>query len=323
MSRESYKKRKRKRAEARTSLRSLSRMKSNKGRKTLGFCNVCGKRRLLEFDHVIPKSTINLIQKNNKWLQYKDVLLKNWDDSDTVVQKLGFTTVCRKCNGISSEYISEFNNMTLQLLNHIIREVDNHTITLKINPLFVFKQILYMFLVQNSGFKNRKYHTYLYQLISDKYAITNNFDSLFKIYVGLYTGSDLAYHPYEVDNDSFRVTKQITATPQHRYKLKVDDSKIALAIELGIVDNMIVCPPFFYRLIRTHELTKDIDVSRMLDVTIFSTIPSQTADVSITADVSVTAEMKNINPTANSFVSSLMNVKDLGVTTDIPSLKAR
>lgn len=316
MSRKSYEKRKRKRAEAQISLRYLSLMKSNKGRKTLGLCNVCGKYRLLEFDHVIPKSTINLIQKNDKWLQYKDVLLKNWDGSDTVVQKLGFTTVCRKCNGISGEYISEFNKMTLQFLNHITREVDSRTITLKINPLFVFKQILYMFLVQNSGFKNRKYHPYLYELIRDKYAITDNFDSLFKIYVGFYTGLDLAYHPYEVDNDSFRVTKQITATPQHRYELKVDDSKVALALELGIVDNMIVCPPFFYRLIRTHELTKDIDVSRMLNVTNFSTIPSQTADVNITADVSIIAEMSNINPTANSFVSSLMNVEDLGKGSD-------
>ena len=312
MSRKSYKKRKRKRAEAQISLRSLSLMKSNKGRKTLGLCNVCGKYSLLEFDHVIPKSTINLIQENSKWLQYKDILLKNWDGSDTVVQKLGFTTVCRKCNGISSEYISEFNNMTLQLLNHITREADDRTITLNINPLFVFKQILYMFLVQNSGFKNSIYHPYLYGLISNKYANTDNFDSLFKIYVGVYTGSDLAYHPYEVDRDSFRVTKQITATPQHRYELKIDESQVALAMELGILDNMIVCPPFFYRLIRTHELTKDIDVSKMLNFTVFSTIPSQTADVSITADVSVTAEMNNINPTANSFVSSLMNVKDIG-----------
>ena len=312
MSRKSYKKRKRKRAEAHISSRSLSLMKS-KGRKTFDLCNVCGKLRRLEFDHVIPKSTINLIQKNSKWLQYKDVLLKNWDGSDTVVQKLGFRTVCRKCNGISSEYISEFNNMTLRLLNHITDEVDSHTITLKFNPLFVFKQILYMFLVQNGGFKNREYHTYLYQLISDKYAITNNFDSLFKIYIGLYTGLDLSYHPYEVDSNSFRGTKQIRATPQHRYELKVDGSKIVPAIPLGIVDNQIVCPPFCYRLIRTHELTKDIDVSRMLDVTIFSTKPSQTADVSITADVSVIAEMNsNINPTENSFASSLISVKDLG-----------
>lgn len=55
-----YKKRKRKRAEAQISLRSPSLMKSNKGRKTLGLCNICGKHRLFEV-HTLIQTTISQI----------------------------------------------------------------------------------------------------------------------------------------------------------------------------------------------------------------------------------------------------------------------
>ena len=299
------KKRSRKRNKAHTSLKSLSSMKSKKGVRPRNDCNVCGQNRTLTFDHVPPKKTRKIIQENSHWLKDKDILVENWDD-DTVVQKLGFETVCKECNGISSGYIDEYNEMIIQLLHHINQGMDNQFVEIMLNPLVVFKQILYMFLVQNDEFKLYKYHKYLHELFKIRQATCSNLESLLRIYIGFYTGSDLIYHP-----DQAACGRVIPDGPIHlskeypEYAVDIDISQLRVAINEGVFDNGILFPPFFYRLIITHDLTENINVGRLTDITSFSTLPDQICKIKLPI-------IKNdIGTPPSSFRSSLVKWKEV------------
>ena len=309
MSKRSYEKRKRergkkktkKRGRAYTSLSQLSTMKPKKREVTKDNCNVCNRNGVLTFDHVPPKATRKIIQENSHWLTDKDILVENWDD-DTVVQKLGFKTVCEECNGISSGYIDEYNEMIIQLLEHISNQgINNQTVKITINPLIVFKQILYMFLVQNNEFKIYNYHKYLYNLFQTRNAICDNLDSLMRIYMGFHAGHNLAYHPDTGAHNKIIPDKPIVLSKENPTHIThVDISQFRKAIDKGVFDNSILFPPFYYRLIIRDDLTQDSDIDGLIDITPFSTIPDQIGEISF----SFVEHTINLPP--SSFRSSLV-----------------
>ena len=314
MSKQSYEKRKKKRGKKKTSKRGradtsvsqLSTMKPKKGEVTKDNCNVCNQNGVLTFDHVPPKATRKIIQENSHWLTDKDILVKNWDD-DTVVQKLGFKAVCEECNGISSGYIDEYNEMIIQLLEYISNQgINNQTVKITINPLIVFKQILYMFFVQNDQFKNYKYHEALYPFFETSHATCSNLESVMRIYMGFHTGHNLAYHPDTVaHNEMINDPPVVLSKENPTHTTHVDISQLREAINKGVFDNSILFPPFYYRLITPHDLTQDSDIDGLIDITPFSTIPDQTGEISFSL------VNHNINLPLNSFRSSLVKTYDL------------
>lgn len=309
MSKQSNKKRKKKRSrkrnKAHTSLKSLSPMKSKKGVRPRADCNICGQNRILTFDHVPPKKTRKIIQENSHWLKDKDILVENWDD-DTVVQKLGFETVCKECNGISSGYIDDYNEMIVQLLNYINQGMDNRFVEITINPLAVFKQILYMFLVQNDEFKLYTYHRYLHDLFKVRQGTCSNLESLLRIYIGFHTGSDLTYHPDQVARGRVIPDGPVHLSKEYpEYAVDVDISQLRVAIDEGVFDNGILFPPFFYRLIITHDLTENINVGRLTNITSFSTLPDETCQIKLPIT------KNDVGTPPNSFRSSLVKVKEV------------
>lgn len=281
-------------------------MKPKKGKVPKDNCNVCYQYSDLSFDHVPPISTRKIIKKHGTWLKEKSILIKNWDD-DTVVQKLGFKTVCEKCNGISSQYVNEYNNMIIQILENISKEgINNQSIQITINPLIVFKQILYMFLVQNSNFKHYKYCDALYSFFKDRNATCNNLDILMRIYMGFHTGHNLVYHPDTVAHNKIIYDPPVVISKENpTHTTHVDISQLREAINKGVFDNLILFPPFYYRLISTHELTQDIDTEGLIDITSFSTIPNQTGKMSFSL------VNRNIELPPNSFRSSLVKTYEL------------
>ena len=280
-------------------------MKPKKGKVIKDNCNVCCQNRDLTFDHVPPKTTRKIIQKHSTWLKTKDILVKNWEN-DTVVQKLGFNTVCKECNGMSSQYINEYNHMVTQLLEIISRQgINNQSVQITINPLIVFKQILYMFFVQNNDFKNYKYCEALYPFFQDISATCNNLDTLMRIYMGFHTGEDLTYHPDTVAYGKIAPDEPIVLSKENPiYTVNVDIAQYREAINRGVFDNSILFPPFYYRLIITHDLTQDSDIDGLIDITPFSTIPDQTGEISFSL------VNHNINLPPNSFRSSLVKTYD-------------
>ncbi len=309
------KKRSRKRNKAHASLKSLSAMKSKKGVRPRADCNVCGQNRILTFDHVPPKKTRKIIQKHSHWLKDKDILVEN-QDGDTVVQKLGFETVCKECNGIGSGYVDEYNEMIVQLLNHINQGWDNRFVEITINPLIVFKQILYMFLVQNDEFKWYKYHPYLlYRLFESRQLTYSNLESLLKIYMGFHTGPDLSYHPDQVAKGNLAPDAPITLSKEYpSYTAEVDISELRIALNEGVFDNGILFPPFFYRLIITHDLTQNINVGRLTDITSFSACSDQARKIELPI-------IKNdIGTPPSSFRSSLVKWKEVPHTPVIANI---
>ena len=313
MSKQSYEKRKNKRKKktpkrgnAYTSVPQLSTMKPRKGEVTKDNCNVCYQNRILTFDHVPPKTTRKIIQKHSTWLKTKDILVKNWED-DTVVQKLGFNTVCEECNGISSQYINEYNHMITQLLENISKQgINNQSVQITINPLVVFKQILYMFFVQNSHFKYYKYCDALYPFFKTRDTICSKLESVMRIYMGFHTGHDLVYDPDIVAHGKIIYDPPVVISKENpTHTTHFDSSQLRESINKGVFDNSILFPPFYYRLITTHDLTQDSHIDRLIDITPFSTIPYQTGEISFSL------VNHNINLPPNSFRSSLVKTYNL------------
>jgi len=314
MSKQSYEKRKKnrrkkttpKRGNAYASISQLSTMKTKKGEVTIDNCSVCCQNKVLTFDHVPPKSTRKIIQKHSGWLKSKDILVKNWED-DIIVQRPGFKTVCEECNGISSQYINEYNDMITQILENVSKQgINNQSIQITINPLVVFKQILYMFFVQNSDFKYYKYCEALYPFFKTKDTTCSNLESVMRIYMGFHTGQDLAYHPDTIAHNKISYDPPVVISPKKStHTTHFDISQLREAINKGVFDNSILFPPFYYRLIITHDLTQDNDIDGLIDITDFSTIPDQTGELSFFL------VNHNINLPPNSFRSSLVKTHDL------------
>lgn len=232
-------------------------------------CNVCNMHKKLEFDHVPPKSTLEIIKKFGFQSDYKDVLLidsSGFEHSKSgVVQKLGFKTVCRKCNGISSGYINEYNDMIYQLLSYIKLNGIDYTgsVEVKIDTLAVIKQIIYMFLVQNSEIKYYGYHKWLYRLFRDETLICNNLSDHLLVYMGLCRGHDFVYHPdicATIDMSGFTSSDV----------MDINMNNLNQAVQYGVIDNIIAFPPFCYRMIAKNHLTENINTNGLIDITDFS-----------------------------------------------------
>ena len=209
MSKRSNIKRKKRRSKTNkgyTSLVTPPKMKHRGGRAKKDTCNVCGRFRKLEFDHVPPKSTRRIIQNQSHFLNYKTTDMINLGEKYESTQVLGFKTVCRDCNDISSSYVPGFNNMIQQLLIHINQGIDSRSVCVNINFIDVYKQLLYMFMVQNDEFKHMKYHRFFYDIFSNrnscKFNIPDNtsyhIKKLARIYMGFYGKKDIIFHPDQV-----------------------------------------------------------------------------------------------------------------------------
>ncbi|MDE0086692.1 MAG: hypothetical protein OXU23_13320, partial [Candidatus Poribacteria bacterium] len=116
-----------------TSFTNEPNMKSSKGAQNVGVCNICKKYGLLTFDHVPPISTRKIIQENSDFLKDKNFVLENCNKEGRFVQKLGFRTVCGKCNQIGGKYVNGFNRMIKHLLSHINEGMHKRTVSIKIN----------------------------------------------------------------------------------------------------------------------------------------------------------------------------------------------
>lgn len=270
-----------KRNKAYSSFKSVPKMKSVKGGNISELCNVCNKNIQSTFDHIPPKSTRKIIRNRSHYLRNKDTDVINLGKKYKTIQKLGFQTVCGDCNNISSRrYVPGFNNMIEQLLTHINQGIDGKSVHIKINFIDVFKQLLYMFMVQNDEFKYMKYHRFFYDIFSNrnscKFTIPDagsyhsyHIRRLVRIYMGFYRKQDLIYHTDQVPRISL---PDVSMTGNGTASLDIHFEKFFDAIRLGACENIIGFTPFLFKLCVGLDETQDTDSDKLINLSNFTTI---------------------------------------------------
>lgn len=280
MSKRSNKKRKKRRSKINkgyTSSASPPKMKHRGGMAKKGTCNVCGRFRKLEFDHIPPNATRKIIQSQSHYLKNKSTDMINLGKKYENTQVLGFKTVCRDCNKISGLYVPGFNNMIKQLLTHINQGIDGRWICININLIDVFKQLLYMFMVQNYEFKHQKYHRFFYDIFSNRnsyrFSIPNagsyHIKILARIYMGFYTKYDLIYHADQVASINL---PDVSMTGNGTVSLQLHFQEYMDAIKIGACENIIAFSPFFFRLCVGLDPTQDTDTDKLINLSNFITM---------------------------------------------------
>lgn len=280
MSKRSNEKRKKSRSKINkgyTSSVSPPKMKHRGGMAKKGTCNVCGRFRKLEFDHIPPNATRKIIQSQSHYLKNKSTDMINLGKKYENTQVLGFKTVCRDCNGISSLYVPGFNNMIKQLLTHINQGIDGRSVYININLIDVYKQLLYMFMVQNDQFKHMKYHKFFYDIFSNrnscKFNIPDNasyhIKTLARIYMGFYTKYDLIYHTDQVASISL---PDVSITGNGTAVININMKKFSDTVKIGTCENIIAFTPFFFRLCIGLDATQDTGTDKLINLSNFITM---------------------------------------------------
>ena len=280
MSKRSNEKRKKSRSKINkgyTSSASPPKMKHKGGMAKKGTCNICGRFRKLEFDHIPPKATRKIIQNQSHYLKNKTTDMINLGKKYENTQVLGFKTVCRDCNYISSLYVPGFDNMIKQLLTHINQGIDGRSVCININLIDVYKQLLYMFMVQNYEFKHQKYHRFFYDIFSNrnsyKFSIPNagsyHIKILARIYMGFYSKKDLIYHQDQVARINL---PDVSMTGNGTVSLQLHFQEYMDAIKMGACENIIAFSPFFFRLCVGLDPTQDTDTDKLINLSNFRTL---------------------------------------------------
>lgn len=237
-------------------------------------CNMCKKFSKLEFDHVPPKSTVKIIRRNG-FLLDKHFIYGDYTREGSMVQKLGFQAVCGKCNRIGGKYVNGFNRVIEQLLLHISGDMTEKKVCIKVNLIDLYKQTLYMFVVQNNELKDFEYSDYFYHILSKRSAckfITRgnrvyHINKIARIYMGFYTKQDLIYHPDQAIcfglEDSHKGDGGC-----NNFAVNIKD--VLRVISSGECQNMIAFTPFLFRLCIGYDKSKDRECEDLIDISNFT-----------------------------------------------------
>ena len=180
-----------------------------------------------------------------------------------------------------------------------------------INPLKVFKQILYMFMVINDDIKHAYYHKPFYQLFEDTNQTNVNGFNYFLRCARFYmafnttTNGNLIYHSDQIAMKKITTKPATNGSQQNNASVRVDFKPFAQATELGACENIILFSPFLFKMVIRPDIVKNFNTDNLLDITDWITYENK--------DITLSLNLKehNVEFPPKSYKSTLIECREV------------